>query len=67
MTTTAQRIKMIREELCHGDNGVFARRIGKSKQVISRWTGHHDLAAMKPYVAIVDELKARSMAKFDEL
>ena len=32
MTTTAQRIKMIREELCHGDNGVFARRIGKSKQ-----------------------------------
>ena len=46
---------------------VTALYLGIPLEVISRWTGHHDLAAMKPYVAIVDELKARSMAKFDEL
>lgn len=36
-------------------------------EVISRWTGHSDLKALKPYVAIVDELKARNMAKFNDI
>jgi tyrosine type site-specific recombinase len=34
-------------------------------EVIIRWTGHSDYEAMKPYVAIVDELKRKEMNKFD--
>ena len=31
------------------------------------WTGHSDYKAMKPYIDIVDSVKASSMAKFDGL
>ena len=46
---------------------VTALQLGIPAEVIMRWTGHSDFAAMKPYIAIVDELKARSMALFNKL
>lgn len=46
---------------------VTALQLGIPIEVITRWTGHSDLKAIKPYVAIVDDLKARNMAKFDTL
>lgn len=44
---------------------VTALQLGIAPEVIMRWTGHSSYDAMKPYVAIVDELKRRSMDKFD--
>lgn len=32
-----------------------------------KFTGHADYDSMNPYVAIVDNLKKQSMAKFDSL
>ena len=32
-----------------------------------KWTGHSAHKAMKPYIDIVDSIKASSMAKFDGL
>lgn len=46
---------------------VTALQLGIPVEVIIRWTGHSDYDAMKPYVAIVDELKRREMNKFDLL
>lgn len=46
---------------------VTALQLGIPIEVITRWTGHSDLKAMRPYIAIVDELKAKNMAKFDEV
>lgn len=44
---------------------VSALQLGIPPEVIMRWTGHSSYEAMKPYVAIVDELKRRSMDKFN--
>lgn len=44
---------------------VSALQLGIPPEVIMRWTGHSSYEAMKPYVAIVDELKQRNMSKFD--
>lgn len=44
---------------------VNALRLGIPAEVIMKWTGHSDFKAMKPYVAIVDELKKENMARFD--
>ena len=46
---------------------VTALQLGIPAEVIMKWTGHSDMKAMKPYMAIVDELKARSMSRFDDL
>lgn len=35
--------------------------------VIMQWSGHHDTKMLKPYMAVVDELRKREMAKFDGL
>lgn len=43
-------------------NGLY---LGISTEVIMKWTGHADYNAMKPYIAIVDELKQKEMSKFD--
>ena len=32
-----------------------------------KWTVHADMKAMKPYMAIVDELKERAMSRFNDL
>lgn len=44
---------------------VLALQLGITPEVIMRWTGHSSYEAMKPYIAIVDELKRRSMEKFN--
>lgn len=46
---------------------VQALRLGIPAEVIMKWTGHSSFEAMKPYIAIVDELKAQEMRKFDFL
>ncbi len=44
---------------------VHALTLGIPAEVIMRWTGHRDFDAMRPYIKIVDELKASEMRKFD--
>ena len=46
---------------------VTALTLGVPAEIIMKWTGHSDYKAMKPYVAIVDELKRTSMSRFDSL
>jgi len=45
---------------------VNALYLGIPAEVIMKWTGHSDFDAMKPYVEIVDLLKAREMDKFNQ-
>lgn len=35
--------------------------------VVMKWTGHNDYKAMRPYIDIVDSIKAESMTKFNGL
>ena len=44
---------------------VNALRLGVPAEVIMKRTGHSDYKAMKPYIKIVDKLKASEMEKFD--
>lgn len=46
---------------------VTALTLGIPAEVVMKWTGHSDYKAMKPYIAIVDELKAEKMRLFDTL
>lgn len=46
---------------------VTALSLDIASEVVMKWTGHKDHKTMKPYVAIVDELKKRQMSKFDTL
>ena len=39
---------------------------GIPADIVMKWTGHSDYAAMKPYIAIADAVKAEAMKKFDE-
>lgn len=39
--------------------------LGIPAEVIMKWTGHSDFDSMKPYIEIVDQLKADEMAKFN--
>ena len=41
-------------------------RKGIAPLVIIKWTGHSNLETLRPYIAIVDELKKSEMQKFDE-
>ncbi len=45
----------------------FGIAIGISPQVIMKWTGHSDYAAMRPYIDIVDSTKAEAMNKFNDI
>ena len=47
--------------ICH------ALSMGIPAEVVMKWTGHSDYKAMRPYIDVVDEIKARSMKKFDNL
>lgn len=42
-----------------------ALSMGIPPQVVMKWTGHSDYAAMRPYIDIIDAAKAANMAKFD--
>ena len=46
---------------------VNALSLGITPNIVMKWTGHSDYKAMKPYVDIVDSIKASSMTKFDGL
>lgn len=46
---------------------VQALSMGISPNVVMKWTGHSDYKAMKPYIDIVDSIKAESMTKFNNL
>ena len=41
--------------------------MGGTPNVVMKLTGHSDYRAMKPYIDIVDSIKASSMTKFDGL
>lgn len=43
---------------------VNALFLGIPAEVVMKWTGHSDFKAMKPYIKIVDRLKAAEMSKF---
>lgn len=45
---------------------VNALYLGIPAEVVMKWTGHEDYKAMRPYIAIVDKLKAREMDKFNK-
>lgn len=46
---------------------VNALSLGIPPNVVMKWTGHSDYKSMKPYIDIVDSIKAESMVKFDNL
>ena len=46
---------------------VMALTMGISPEIVMKWTGHSDYQAMKPYIDIVGEAKAKAMAKFDNI
>ena len=46
---------------------VNALSLGIPPDVVMKWTGHSDYKAMKPYIDIVDSIKAESMTKFNNL
>lgn len=46
---------------------VNALSLGITPNIVMKWTGHSDYKAMKPYIDIVDSIKASSMTKFDGL
>lgn len=46
---------------------VNALSLGVPPNIVMKWTGHSDYKAMKPYIDIVDSVKADSMTKFNGL
>lgn len=44
---------------------VHAIRLGIPAEVVIRFTGHSGMDALRPYIAIVDELKNEAMRRFD--
>ena len=46
---------------------VNALSLGIPPNIVMKWTGHSDYSSMKPYVDIVDDIKATSMTKFNGL
>ena len=46
---------------------VNALSLGIAPDVVMKWTGHSNYKAMRPYIDIVDSIKAESMTKFNNL
>ena len=46
---------------------VNALSLGITPNIVMKWTGHSDYKAMKPYIDIVDSIKASSMTKIGGL
>ena len=46
---------------------VNALSMGITPNVVMKWTGHSDYKAMKPYIDIVDSIKASEMTKLNGL
>lgn len=54
---------------CHAGRRTFisnAIMLGIPPQIVMRWSGHSDLAAMRPYIEIADKAKANAMSLFDK-
>lgn len=43
-----------------------ALMLGIAPQIVMKWTGHSDYAAMKPYIEIADKAKENAMSLFDK-
>ena len=43
----------------------YALSIGIPIQIVMKWTGHSDYKSMKPYIDVINELKANEMKKFN--
>ena len=46
---------------------VNALSLGIPPSIVMKWTGHSDYSSMKPYIDIVDDIKATSMTQFNRL
>ena len=46
---------------------VNALSLGIPPNVVMKWTGHNDYKSMKPYIDIVDSIKAKEMTRFNNL
>lgn len=46
---------------------VNALSLGITPNVVMKWTGHSDYSSMKPYIDIVDSIKANEMTKLNTL
>ncbi len=46
---------------------VNALSLGVPPNIVMKWTGHSDYKAMRPYIDIADDVKAREMTKMDAL
>ena len=46
---------------------VTALSQGIPPNVVMKWTGHSDYKSMKPYIDIVDSVKAKAMSKFNDI
>lgn len=46
---------------------VNALSLGIAPNIVMKWTGHSDYKSMKPYIEIVDSVKASEMTKFESL
>ena len=43
-----------------------ALSLGIPVEVVMKWTGHSDYKAMKPYIDVADDIKAKAMKKFND-
>ena len=48
-------------------SGFSTLSLGIPPNIVMKWTGHSDYSSMKPYIDIVDDIKATSMTKFNGL
>lgn len=46
---------------------VNALSLGIAPNVVMKWTGHNDYKSMKPYIDIVDSIRAAAMTKFNSI
>ena len=67
MTETDEKWKFVTSHTARKTFVVTAVTLGLPLSVIMKWTGHKTIKTLDPYLKIVDEVKARSMSKFDSL
>lgn len=44
-----------------------ALMLGIAPNIVMKWTGHSDYAAMKPYIEIADKAKETAMSLFNKI
>lgn len=63
--TTVPKWQLITSHCARRTFVVLALTLSVPLEVIMKWTGHNDTKAIKPYVAIVEELKKKEMEKLN--